>query len=368
MTANRSLLAHLSRRLSGQTEDLAVESLGHILSTSAASRQALTDVLGNCGVEIGGISRVETQSTGGGGERPDLAGFDESGQEKLLIEAKFWAGLTGNQPVAYLDRLPQDSPSALLVVAPSLRIDTLWAELRRRVRDAKGIDIGDGQPGAELRHAPVGVSRRLVITSPAALSLGDGNRQLILTSWRNLLGRMEAQANAAGDVSTLNNLQQLQGLAELEDTEAFLPLRPEQLSAEFPRLLPHLIGLTNDTVARLRGEGLAYTSGYRFTTDNNRLVQYMTFCDVPNTELGIDYAAWRKYHHSPIWLKLRIGELRLDSPWRSADPPGCEKEGGSYLFPVYLKTGVERDSVLDSMMEQLRAVARLVAPEKLPPQ
>ena len=259
MTANRSLLAHLSRRLSGQTEDLAVESLGHILSTSAASRQALTDVLGNCGVEIGGISRVETQSTGGGGERPDLAGFDGDGRERLLIEAKFWAGLTGNQPVAYLDRLPPDSPSALLVVAPSLRIDTLWAELRRRVLDAKGIDMGDGQPGAELRQAPVGVSRRVILPEPTALSLGDGNRKLILTSWRNLLGRMEAQANAAGDVSTLNNLQQLQGLAELEDTEAFLPLRPEQLSSEFPRLLPHLLGLVDNAVGKLQRAGLVST-------------------------------------------------------------------------------------------------------------
>ena len=368
MTANRSLLAHLSRRLSGQTEDLAVESLGHILSTSAASRQALTDVLGNCGVEIGGISRVETQSTGGGGERPDLAGFDGDGRERLLIEAKFWAGLTGNQPVAYLDRLPPDSPSALLVVAPSLRIDTLWAELRRRVRDAKGIDLGDGQPGTELRHAPVGVSRRVILPAPTALSLGDGNRQLILTSWRNLLGNMEAQANAAGDVPTLNNLQQLQGLAELEDTEAFLPLRPEQLSAEFPRLLPHLISLTNDTVARLREEGLAYTSGYRRTADDNRIVQYVTFCGVGNTQLGINYAAWRKYQHSPIWLGLSLEREDILSPLRLDNPPGYEREGNFYFIPLYLKTGVERDSVLDSMMEQLRAVARLVAPEKLPPQ
>ena len=235
MTSRRSLLAYLSRRLSDRTEDIAVEALGHILSgpRSQASRQGLQDVLRGCSADFGTMGGVETQSTGEEGERPDLAGFDEQGQERLLIEAKFWAGLTENQPLAYLRRLPNDKPSVLLVVAPSLRLETLWAELRRRASESEDIHLGDGQSDSEVRWTTVGA-----------------NRKLTLTSWRNLLGGIEAQANAAGDIQIVNDVRQLQGLAEQEDSNAFLPLRPEQISAEFPRLLLHLYRLIDGTVGR----------------------------------------------------------------------------------------------------------------------
>jgi hypothetical protein len=32
--------------------------------------------------------------------RPDLVATDDLGSERLIIEAKFWANLTGNQPSA----------------------------------------------------------------------------------------------------------------------------------------------------------------------------------------------------------------------------------------------------------------------------
>ena len=51
--------------------------------------------------------------------RPDLVGLDRTmGKECVLIEAKFWAGLTDRQPKAYLDRL--DPGKALLFVAPGI--------------------------------------------------------------------------------------------------------------------------------------------------------------------------------------------------------------------------------------------------------
>ena len=98
------------------------------------------------------------------------------------------------------------------------------------------------------------------------------------------------------------------------------------------------------------------------------MIQYMHFCDVCIAQLGINYAAWRKYQHSPIWLGLPLEQEDILSRFRSANLPGHEKEGNFHLIPLYLKTGVERDTVLDSLMEQILAVARLVAPEKLPPQ
>ncbi len=53
-----------------RTEDIAVEALGHILSTSEAARAALADVVDAGGAPVGPIARVRTQVTGEKGARP----------------------------------------------------------------------------------------------------------------------------------------------------------------------------------------------------------------------------------------------------------------------------------------------------------
>ena len=100
MTAHhQTLLAKLAPKFGPQTENLAVDALGHILSGSEAARRALSNVIADGGAVVGEIAQVRTQAqaTGKEGARPDLAGFDRDGRERVLIEAKFWAGLTGNQ-------------------------------------------------------------------------------------------------------------------------------------------------------------------------------------------------------------------------------------------------------------------------------
>ena len=133
MTSHSTLLSHLARNLTDRTEDLAVEALGYILGKSPASREALNSMVGN---DIPRVVRVATQVIGEDRTRPDLVGFDGHGQERVLIEAKFWAALTENQPNTYLERLPDDDTSLLLFVAPEARLQSLWPELLRRTRNA----------------------------------------------------------------------------------------------------------------------------------------------------------------------------------------------------------------------------------------
>src|SRR5687768_5612239 len=75
------------------------------------------------------VGQVGAEGTG----RPDLVGTDPDHVERLLVEAKFGAGLTEQQPGGYLQRLPADADGMLLVVAPSARLPTLWVELLRAV-------------------------------------------------------------------------------------------------------------------------------------------------------------------------------------------------------------------------------------------
>ena len=132
MTSRPTLLAHLASKLSPQPETVATEALCHILHNSEAARNALQEFLQSVGVDVGRINTVWTEVSRVAGERPDLSCMDGDGRERVLIELKFWAGLTANQPATYLSRLPDDRPSALLVVIPSMRFETLWPELTGR--------------------------------------------------------------------------------------------------------------------------------------------------------------------------------------------------------------------------------------------
>ena len=149
---------------------------------------------------------VHTQAGDAEGRLPDLAAFDKQGAEQVLVEAKFWAGLTKNQPVPYLRRLPQDRPTVLLFVAPAMRRDRLWDELRNRVLKA-GIELGASNETSDLRSASAG-----------------GKRRLMLTSWTTLLERIAREANTEPKIA--NGHPPVAGLTDHMDGDAFLPLRP----------------------------------------------------------------------------------------------------------------------------------------------
>ena len=83
----------------------------------------------------------------------------------------------------------------------------------------------------------------------------------MLTSWRSLLGSMAAKVSAAADSHTAIDIRQLQGLAEQQDTEAFLPLRQEELGPQLPRRVIDLTRLVDDVVSRVKKTGWVSIKG-----------------------------------------------------------------------------------------------------------
>ena len=347
MATRPTLLAHLAGAFSHQPETVATESLGHILSGSEVARGALRDVLLSVGTDIGPIARVRTEATGEEGERPDLVCLDRDGGERLLIEAKFWAGLTDHQPVTYLRRLPDHHQSALLVVAPSLRSETLWPELMRRVSQAEVIELGDVGTERQVRWVVVGDRRRLM-----------------LTSWRTLLDSLASAAEAAGDMGTANDVLQLQGLADRQDSDAFLPLRPEQLGLELPRLILHLVQLVDDVCSRIFQTEWAARNRMQRRWEGGHW-QYMNLGGL-NAWFGLSFELWRDYRETPLWFGFQEsawrdhGEEILSKlePFRLKDPPEFDEAYG--VIPIYVRAEAEYDDVLDDVVGQLEDIASLL--------
>ena len=294
----------------------------------------------SAGVEIGWVNTAKTEVIGDGGERPDLAYMDGNGTERVLIEVKFWAGLTTNQPVTYLDSLPEDRPSALLVVAHSIRLETLWPELNARAGEFPMSNEGSA-------------------TEARWVSAGD-SRHLILISWTNLLSRMEGAAN---DEQTWSNIRQLQGLADQQDAEEFLPLRAEQLSPEIPRLILNLNRLVDDVSSRIFATDWASRDRMQKRWDEG-LFQYMTVSGL-SVWIGVNYYFWRDYETTPLWIgfnnSVREHEeriLRNLKPIRWKEPSQFIED--DWIIPIRLKTGIDYEKVVDDVVGQLSYVAELL--------
>lgn len=175
-------------------ENLATEALAYVLKTSPAARQALDRYAsGLAGRELD-LVRFETQASNDDQSRPDLIGQTVGGERRLLMEVKFWAGLTEAQPVGYLASMT--TAGVLLFVAPAARLQPLWRELLRRVDDA-AYDMGP-EPDRSTETFKVGV----------------GDHILALTSWRTLLGSIDADAQAARDAGAGADLRQLSDLCD----------------------------------------------------------------------------------------------------------------------------------------------------------
>ena len=321
MTMNTSLFAQILPMFTNQTERAGTEALRHILQRSEPARNALEHMVRAVGVEVDSLMQFRTEAIGDEGERVDLVCYDEHGTERLLIEAKFWAGLTDNQPNTYLARLPEDTHSALIFVVPAQRIETLWPELCRRAEEQHQLTINSDMPmSGEAR----------------SVSVGTNGHTMMMTSWRAVLEQMESRAGNAGDSGVVTDISQLRGLTERMDTDAFLPIHHNEFGQEIPRRMLNLVNLVDDATQRVIANGWGDASNLRATPQWYGYGRYFRLHDVV-VWFGIDISswAWAESGHTPLWLGPS------DSSWWD---------------PIYLPAGVEYPDVLDSVVDQINVI------------
>lgn len=356
MAENHTLLADLIPRFTGRIEDAAVEALGYILNKSPASLAALNRLVQAGNAHMAEIEMVRTQSVQASDReqtRPDLVGFDKSGTERVLIEAKFWAGLTDHQPKGYLNRLPQDGPAVLLFVAPGARLETLWRTLRGRVEDLLGRDEGDG--------------------SVFSASLNETEKRLMLVSWQHLLESIAMAAGAEGKRDIQGDVQQLLGLTQRMDAQAFLPItdRDKELWGEFARRNRDYVNLVDKVVEQAVEQ--AKNSPWLDIKGCNKTPQfhgYGRYMRISETEawLGVNYDLCATTSETPLWVWLSASpkpeildalERNLRVKLYAFDLDGWDGSRKDWI-PIHLETGVERNDVRDGVVRQLKAIADVI--------
>lgn len=337
MSDDDTLLAYLVSSFPGRTEDIATEALCHVFDHSDACVDALNGVVQSGVRGIDPIDTVKTQVIGVDGTRPDLVGFDEEGQERVLIEVKFWAGLTANQPNGYIKRLPQDSPSVLMFLVPDDRVRSLWPQLRKRL-DRKFDAVEELE--AERR----------------CVSIGGSRRHLMVVSWGSLLDAMSARSSDSDEPRAVTQIRQLRSLARYADKGAFKPIPPGKESGM-------------DSEIRLR----QYRRLVDAATEEGINQDWADRKGLRATPKPYGYGRYIRLHGTVVWfgINLRLFEDTGETPlWVSrhqsyADEPDVSRElgdedrdwyrmHGRHWFPINLRRDVEYPQVLVGVVDSLK--------------
>ncbi|MBK9049670.1 MAG: hypothetical protein IPL78_01745 [Chloroflexi bacterium] len=345
---SHSLFGHLAFSFSKSPENLATEALSFILNRSHIAQESLVRYLSQTAVQLPNKLRFRTQSGGEDGSIPDLIGVDSQGRLTIVLEAKFWAGLTDNQPVAYIRRLQKEAGSSLIVIAPSRRFPTIWPELLRRCHEAKL------NPQATTK-----VSRDFYVASI------DETCSMSLVSWHAVIHHIQESVKAENDLETLSDLVQLQGLCERMDEEAFLPIRSEELTSDFGTRIIQYCEIVDEIVNTLVAQKIASTKNLRASSAGGGYWRYMSIYG-HGCKLQFNPALWKSLRATPIWFGIKkiAGKQWVFAKDAKEKLVHLEMEEPTKLFhrydelliPLYIPTNVEKVDVVTSLLTQLNEI------------
>ena len=322
-----SLLAHLYSRIKGSQEDVATMSLQYLRSQSSSMNKAFTDlVASSLGIELKETLQYSCQSVGENKERPDMVGKDSTG-EAVLCEMKFYAGLTHNQPLGYLDRIATHQGKGLVFVCPKARESSLWNKLLTLCKDREVKEI-----------------------KPYTVQV-DGIPMAIL-SWQDVIETLKKVVPA----DSVADLKQLEGFCNQMDSDAFIPYTSEDLSIESAKkaLRPYDI---IDELATLVGAAKedAQAKGRSFVSRT----YYERKVDVDGYTLSLMYdkELWksRGSAETPFWMSI------YDLDWQKGEefqrnllrvPEG--KKDNEVWQMVYFALEPLTDATFDEVCQDLK--------------
>jgi hypothetical protein len=344
-----TVFSHIvQKRLSRQNENVATEALAYILGYSKAARNGMMKLLRGIVPKMPDL-RFQTQQSENG-SRPDMWGYNLN-EPRLFIENKFWANLTDNQPVSYLEILAKcQEPTVLLLVVPEARVQMMWRELTRKLKkDISSIPDRDNVSGIAYSDST------------------DKGPILALTSWTKLIESLERETkNNENEQRAQSDLDQLRALCNAADTD--VPISVEEVSDQrTPAFFLQLGSIVKESVEKAVNEGSLYKGRFQRQADWERIGQYATFSDEHGAGVwfGIEFDLWKIYGGTPLWAVF------ANSDWGRArkvrDPLerwttqhgifATSHEDDSFVVAIDIPFGEEKEQTVKAIAGRLKEIA-----------
>ncbi len=338
----QSLLGQFYSRIKGSQEDIASEGLAYILQRSKSARLAINRIIkSNCNLDFEDIT-YSTQNVGDKLERPDISGFNNDGKEVLLLEAKFWASLTDNQPNEYLNRLQENS--ALVFICPTLRVRPVFDELQKR-----GNTFQANCNSNQETHSIV----------------FNGNKHLLVKTWNEILQTVKIQLVQDNEQVLISDIDQIIGFCDTIDSNAFLPIQSEELSPKYAKRINSYYDILDKVIDELRKRNIADTKGFSSGAHRGGYTRFFK-TEKFGAGLSLKFEYWAERADSPFWIFVR-DDISNNAKWVMTDRlrkrsrelashlnvtayENNSREISFALFPLIDKT---EDVVVNDLAEQI---------------
>jgi len=346
-----SLLAKFYNQIKISHEDIVSESLTYILEKSAVAKEVIaTQIQSKTGSSIPTL-HYHTQIVKENLGRTDISGIDSQGKEKVILEAKFWASLTENQPISYLKRL--DNNGTLVFICPSLRKVSLYKELFRRIQSEK-------LPFEEFSN-----------------SFKLNNQYILIWSWTEILELIKAELKIHQETELLSDIDQLIGLCEVVDKNSFLPLTEKDLSPNIGKKVNSFYEIVDGVIAELSKNEQCNNEGLTQGGKKNRYYVYRNYYNY-TISFGLNFEYWAKEADTPFFLKIeeRNDKITNIHKGKYSQPEELkskikkltliigktileDKKEGNFI-PIYPKTEEDKDNVIKDMVAQINEIFTLL--------
>jgi hypothetical protein len=298
-----SLLAHIASNFISEYENVANSCIAYLLNEYSHARNAIKRILETDSIPTYYITELSTDNNG----RPDVTGLDHNGNKSVIIEGKFWANLTDNQPANYIEELSEDGK--LLFLAPEKRISSLEIDISNR--------------------------------------LNDDTAKIVISSWTNFLNLIQTENNRNHSRQLESDLIQIKELCQKMDSEGMPPLSSSDLdpmngriTVQFADIIdeinPIIRNWEESDFKNLKTTSTKYGHGFYF-----RCFNFACF-------LCTDSYRWfTRANHTPIWLYVKDenwkATQKINNALNSLDAINSfENEYG-----ITLREGLDRKEIVD---------------------
>jgi hypothetical protein len=311
-----SLLSHIASNFISEYENVANSSISYLLNNYTAARITLKKVINAGNVPTYYVTELSTKSNG----RPDVTGLDEDGKKTVIIEGKFWANLTPNQPNNYLKELSAEG--VLLFLAPERRVASLKQDIIRRL---------DGE-----------------------------NSRIIVCSWLNFINQIEKENNKENNSHLASDLLQLKELCLKLDSEGMPPLSWSDLDPMNGRLSYQLADVIDECNGVLRKWNEASFKGLTSSGDKYGYGFYFRSYEIICRLYFSSYQWSTKDSQTPIWLNLYRDEIEdfdsIINKMKYFDSNNTYREVKHVAYGIQLKPGMDRELVVNHIVKTVKQV------------
>lgn len=308
----KSLLTHIASNFISEYENVANSSVAYLLNEYACARKVLKEIVKFDEVPNHYRTELATKSNG----RPDITGLNSNGEKDIIIEGKFWANLTINQPNNYLKELSDNGK--VIFLAPEKRLISLKAEIKKR--------------------------------------LGVENGKVIVYSWLSFIDGIEVENSKNHNHQLSSDLTQFKELCKKMDAVGMPPLSESDLDPMNGKRMSHFADIIDECNSILRQ--WEHSNFKKTKTQPQKYGHGFYF-------YGHNFGCWLEFNsekwfsreiNTPIWLGISTKD------WGESEKINHylkEYDSSNSLddeYGICLKTGMDKKQAVNYIVEKTKDI------------